>query len=291
MNWTRSIALALGVWLMAACSPTGPLQTVTKGDELASYNFAEPRTFEEGAYDGALLRVVDGVYRIDLDDGTNTVWWGQWGETYENVIIEADITQTSERTETTYGIMCRVRGAVGQPATVDPELAAVMAETAPEATVETTPEVIPEAAAQAAAESTLEATAESTPEVTAEAGAEAVETIEPTPRPTALEGDGYLFLIQGSGRAAILRARGRDVQPLADWRTSDAVRPPPQTNRIRAVCHNTYLALYVNDQLVAEATDDAFRRGQIGLAAAAANRLGVVVEFDNVQVWQSVGNG
>lgn len=286
MKRAKWIALALVAVIVTACSPTGPLQTVNKGDELANYSFAEPGTFEEGAYDGALLRVVDGVYRIDLDDGTNTIWWGQWGDSYDNVIIEADATQTSERPETTYGVMCRVRGAVGQAVAVDPELAAVMAEA--------TPEAAPEATAEAEATVDPDATdaPEATPDAdaTAEAEASAEASAEATPRPAVLEGDGYLFLVQGSGRAAILRSRGRDVQPLADWTTSDAVRPPPETNRIRAVCHNTYLALYVNDQLVAEATDDAFRSGQIGLAAAAANRLGVVVEFDNVQVWQAVGN-
>lgn len=288
MKRAKWIALALVAVIVTACSPTGPLQTVTKGDELANYSFAEPRTFEEGAYEGALLRVVDGVYRIDLDDGTNTIWWGQWGETYDNIIIEADATQTSERPETTYGIMCRVRGSVGQAAAVDPELAAVMADATAEATAEATADPEATVAAEATPDMTAEATAEATPD--AEATAEADGASDATPRPAVLEGDGYLFLVQGSGRAAILRARGRDVQPIADWTTSDAVRPPPETNRIRAVCHDTYLALYVNDQLVAEATDDAFRSGQIGLAAAAANRLGVVVEFDNVQVWQAVGN-
>jgi hypothetical protein len=50
-------------------------------------------------------------------------------------------------------------------------------------------------------------------------------------------GDGYLFLIQGSGNWGIFRARGRDVIPLSDWTASDLVqRGPGARNHLRAVC-------------------------------------------------------
>ncbi|MDL1900131.1 hypothetical protein FBR02_05110, partial [Anaerolineae bacterium CFX9] len=126
------VGLLMLVGLLAACSAGGPLRNVAKGDELAYYNFSEPRSFEEGAYDGALLRVIDGVYRINVRVGDNTMWWGQWGDTYDNVVIDVDVKQLSERPENAYGVMCRVRGTVGQSRAVDPELAAVMAETTPE---------------------------------------------------------------------------------------------------------------------------------------------------------------
>jgi hypothetical protein len=49
------------------------------------------------------------------------------------------------------------------------------------------------------------------------------------------------------------------------------------------------LALYVNDQLLAATTDSTYRSGQVGLAASAANPLGVRVEFDNLMVYRAEG--
>jgi hypothetical protein len=275
------------VGLLAACSAGGPLRNVAKGDELAYYNFSEPRSFEEGAYDGALLRVIDGVYRINVRVGDNTMWWGQWGDTYDNVVIDVDVKQLSERPENAYGVMCRVRGTVGQSRAVDPELAAVMAETTPEPESTQSPDTEvtaePEAEAAAAAEATAEATAEST------AAPEATPAIEalPTSAPASGEGDGYLFLIQGSGSYAIMRARGRDLHPLVNWTLSDVIRTGANSeNHLRAVCSGNYLAFYINEQFVADATDDTYTMGQVGLAASAATRLGAVIEFDNLQISQ-----
>lgn len=273
------------VGLLAACTSGAPLRTVTRGDEIAYYNFSEPRTFEEGAYDGALLRVIDGVYRINVRTGDNTIWWGQWGESYEDVVIDADLRQVSERPENSYGVMCRVRGTVGQDRAADPELAAIMAETTPDA--EMTDE--PEAEATAEAESTpdAEATAESTPEAEVTSEPEGMSPAAPATG----EGDGYLFLIQGSGSYAIMRARGRDLQPLVDWTLSDVIQTGPNSeNHMRVVCSGNYLALYINEQFIADTTDDTYTVGQVGLAASAASRLGAVIEFDNVQVSQVVVN-
>src|SRR5690606_28857613 len=46
-----------------------------------------------------------------------------------DVIIDVDVEQITERNENAYGVMCRVRGTVGQERAVDPELAAIMEET------------------------------------------------------------------------------------------------------------------------------------------------------------------
>ncbi len=43
-------------------------------------------------------------------------------------------------------------------------------------------------------------------------------TATPTPEPLPVaEGDGYLFLIQGSSVFAIMRSQGRNLTPLVDW--------------------------------------------------------------------------
>lgn len=250
-----SAALACG---LAACQSSGPLRQITRGDELYFNDFSQSASFEEGSYDGATLRVRDGAYRIDVTTGDGTLWWGQYGETLGDAIIDVDATQMSERPETVYGVMCRVRGTVGQPQTPDPELTAILTDTP----------------------ATEEATAEATPEAEAtEPAEEATAEVEPAYSPS---GDGYLFVVQGSGQYAIFRARGRDVQTLVNWTASEHIRTGAASNHLRAVCVDNYLAFYINDQFVADTTDDSFRAGQIGLVAGAASRLGARIEFDNL---------
>lgn len=260
--------LTLGLCL-AACGPRGPLRSFTVGEPLAEYSFTRSSEFEQGAYAGASLLVRDGVYRVDIREGDNELWWGQWGDTYDNVVIDVDAEQLSQRNENAYGIMCRVRGHMGQP--VD---ASDLTEPTKEATTEPGAEVTLEAGA------TVEATESTTPEAEATEGSGA----------TALDannGDGYLFLIQGGGSYGIFRARGRSLTPLVNWQTSEAIHVGPDRNHLRAVCLGDYLAFYVNDTLVADTTDNAYQRGQVGLAASAANRIGAQIEFDNLTIAQA----
>src|SRR5688572_22189233 len=105
--------------LLSACGPRGPLRTYQKGEELAYYDFTNSDQFEQGTYRTASLLIRDGKFRIDVREGDNELWWGQWGEIYDNTVIEVDTEQLSERPENAYGVMCRVRGRVGQ--TVNPE--------------------------------------------------------------------------------------------------------------------------------------------------------------------------
>lgn len=293
--------LTLGL-LLVACAPRGPLRTFNAGDVLAEYPFTRSSEFEQGTYAGASLLVRDGVYRVEIREGDNELWWGQWGDTYDNVVIDVDVEQLSTRNENAYGIMCRVRGAVGQP--VDASDLALPPDATAEATAadEMTPnaeatdaDVTPEAeATDAATEEATEAAAEATDTATEDAAeATSVADAEATPESTAAatadisNGDGYLFLIQGGGSYGIFRARGRDLTPLVNWQTSEAVNVGPNTNHLRAVCMGDYLAFYVNDTLVADTTDSTYQRGQVGLAASAANRIGALIEFDNLTVTQA----
>ncbi|MBI5670989.1 MAG: hypothetical protein HZC41_23595 [Chloroflexi bacterium] len=292
----------VGVILAACGTVAAPVRTFVKGDEVAYYDFSEPNTFEEGTYGegAARLQIRDGVYHIVVTEGDSEIWYGQWGDTYQNVVIDVEARQISEGENTVYGVMCRMRGRVGQPVEV---------ETTPEATAEATlaatGEATPEAA-EVTPEATVAATGEATPESTtigaqglaSEATAEATAplrragdptpvTVTDVPRTSELNinnGDGYLFLVEGTGRFAIMRARGRNVVPLVDWTSSDKIRKGPAQNTIRAVCLNDYLALYVNGAFMADAIDDTYTSGQVGLVAAAASRLGVTVDFDNLTV-------
>jgi hypothetical protein len=313
--------------VLAACgtASTTPVTKFTKGDELAYYDFSQPGTFEEGAYaDGNVrMEVREGQYHMDLSVGDSVLWYGQWGDTLRDVVIDVEAQQTTESQNTTYGVMCRARGAIGQ-ALAKPEVdlaalasessspliasaaqalegtqpAEATAEATSEATKETTPEPTAEATKESTAEATAEATQEATPEPTAVATAEATpeataEATSETGAPSTLDttnvnnGDGYLFLIEGTGRFAIMRSRGRNVTPLVDWTASSTIKSGPAKNTIRAVCMGNYLALYINGEFMADTSDDTYNKGQIGLVAAAANRLGNQVEFDNLSVYEA----
>jgi hypothetical protein len=180
------------------------------------------------------------------------------------------------------------------------------AEATVEATIESTAEATTENSAEATSEATAEDTADSTAEATVEATTEA--TVEATTEATAeatleegasesLEGasnlitasnvpngDGYLFLIQGTGRYAILRSAGRNITPLVNWAFSGAINQGAAQNRVRVVCMGSYLALYINDQFIADASDTTYGTGQVALVAAAAGRTGIEVAFDNLSV-------
>lgn len=110
-------------------------------------------------------------------------------------------------------------------------------------------------------------------------------TAEPAP-PGVPNGNGYLFLIQGGGAYAIMVARERNLTPLVNWQASDAINRGPSRNTLRAVCVDDYLAFYINDQFVADTTDTTYSSGQVGLAASAANRLGVTIHFDNLTIYE-----
>jgi len=292
---------AAGVLILGACS-SGPVRSFSAGDELARFDFSEPATFEEGAYRDATLRIVDGVYRITVNEGDNEVWWSQWGDTLDNVVIDVVVEQTSQAPETAYGVGCRMRGQVGQEMAVDPTLAAIVSGDAAEPTEDVTSEAIEESTEEATSEVTDEATEEATEAATdeateaatedaTEASASEDEATSEAPAeatPELANGDGYLFLIQGTGSFAILRARGRDITPLVNWTPSALIQQGAARNELRAVCMGDYLALYINGEFAGDATDSTYSRGQVGLAASAANRLGVRVEFDDLVVRRAV---
>jgi hypothetical protein len=267
------LALVLGGLFLAACGTGNPVKQFNKGDEIAFYDFTSPASFEEGTYaDGtARLQVTNGVYNIVLTTGDNTIYYGQWGNSLSDVLIDVDTQQNTEDQNTAYGVICRARGRVGQPISLDnadestpaPTNAAASSESAAEATKEATAEV------------TREATSEATAEATAEATTELSSTISNN-------GDGYLFLVEGTGRFAIMRARGRTVTPLVNWTSNSAIRTGAAQNHIRVICTGNYLAMLVNDQFMGDASDDTYKDGQVGLAAVAASRTGVFVTFDNL---------
>ncbi len=314
--------------VLAACQSSAPLHQYTKGNLLATYNFSAAGSFEEGTYGAATLQVIDGVYEINVTQGDDVLWWGQWGDDYGDTIIDVDTEQLSDRPENAYGVMCRVSGGIGQPQPTDATLAAIMQNStaAPTTNVQelatavgastaastaagtasvsasSTEGISPSSTLQSTAQSTaISVTAETTAELTSAATAAATSAtaaatsplqlptpaLSPTPQPTLIpanQGDGYLFLIQGSGSFAIMRSHGRNLTPLVDWKASNAIHQGPDQNHLQAICAGNYLAFYANNQFLGDATDSTYTTGQVGLAASAATRLGTQIAFDNLTI-------
>jgi len=100
-------------------------------------------------------------------------------------------------------------------------------------------------------------------------------------------GTGYYFFISGDGSFTIRRGAADEVHPLIPWTTSAAIQRGQAFNRLRAACVGDYLALWVNDQFVAETRDDYFRRGAAGISAGVPEGGAVDVTFDDLRIWQA----
>jgi len=101
----------------------------------------------------------------------------------------------------------------------------------------------------------------------------------------AADGDGYYFFISGDGYYTIRRGAGGEVTPLIPWTPSAAIHQGQARNRIRAVCIQDYLALYVNDQFVDETHDHLYGSGVAGLTAGVSAGGDVVATFDNLLIF------
>ncbi|MFN8378412.1 MAG: hypothetical protein U0452_07045 [Anaerolineae bacterium] len=97
-------------------------------------------------------------------------------------------------------------------------------------------------------------------------------------------GDGYFFFISGDGFYTFRRGASKEVLPIIPWTSTDAIQQGRSINRIRIVCVDDYLALYVNGQFVAEARDNLFKSGYTGLTAAVPKDGEVDVKFDDVVI-------
>lgn len=102
---------------------------------------------------------------------------------------------------------------------------------------------------------------------------------------TSNNGDGYYFLISGDGYYSIARGEGEDVTPLVAWQENSVINEGQASNTLRAVCVGDYLALYVNDEFLAETNDTVYSSGYAGFAAAAFEEGDVDVDFDNLTIW------
>ncbi len=103
-------------------------------------------------------------------------------------------------------------------------------------------------------------------------------------------GDGYYFMIKGDGYYSISIGDGADIKPLVEWQPSKAIHAGIDKNRVRVVCVDDNLALYVNDQLLIETQDSTYSSGYAGLTIAAAPNSSSDVAFDNVAIYNINGS-
>jgi hypothetical protein len=95
---------------------------------------------------------------------------------------------------------------------------------------------------------------------------------------------GYSLRISGDGFYAIHKFTGSDIVDLVPWSTTPAIVLGNSSNQVRVVCDGSYLALYVNGTLVAEANDSEFSSGDIGFSGTSYEEAPAEFRFDNLQV-------
>lgn len=102
-------------------------------------------------------------------------------------------------------------------------------------------------------------------------------------------GRGYYFLISGDGHYTIRWNNGRSLDDIIRATPSDVIKRGQATNTIRAICIDDYLALWVNDEFVAEAHDKRATNGEVGLSGVMNyDNRNLTIEFDDLKVWDGV---
>jgi hypothetical protein len=97
----------------------------------------------------------------------------------------------------------------------------------------------------------------------------------------------YWFQISGDGYFSVeLKEDGQWIL-LHGWEASSAIKQGlDATNQMRVICHEDRFAFYVNGSHLIDVTDDALRAGNFGVAAGAYAEPPVVVDFDNLSVYE-----
>ena len=93
----------------------------------------------------------------------------------------------------------------------------------------------------------------------------------------------YFFLISSDGYAGIGRYAAGEKELLnhATMLPTDAIGPIDEHNLIQAACVDEALTLWVNGEIVAEATTRDIWHGDVGLLAGTYDQGGVEIQFDN----------
>ena len=97
----------------------------------------------------------------------------------------------------------------------------------------------------------------------------------------------YWFQISGDGFYSVDFRLEDEWIPLVKWEASPAIYTGlGVTNRIGVVCSGGQFSFYVNDDHLVDVSDGTIGRGSIGLAAGTFEESGVVVQFDDLRVYE-----
>jgi hypothetical protein len=104
-------------------------------------------------------------------------------------------------------------------------------------------------------------------------------------------GNGYYVLISYDGNFSIRRGGQYTDNALRKWRRQRDIPRDGSPTRMRVVCVDNYLGLYINGEYIDGAVDSRFNAGLIGLVVGLPSNTGdddiVAVQFDNLRVWNA----
>ena len=96
----------------------------------------------------------------------------------------------------------------------------------------------------------------------------------------------YEFVISPRGTFSLWKKVDGEWTELTDWTESDAIDTAEDAvNRIGVLATGPNLAVTINDEIVAQVTDDTFADGSFGMLAGVYDEAGLEAVFDNVQIW------
>jgi hypothetical protein len=98
---------------------------------------------------------------------------------------------------------------------------------------------------------------------------------------------GYHFLLSMDGAFSIRRSDGRLLNPIVPWQDNPAIPTETGRHRLRAVCIDDYLALYVNGTFIADVRDELLTEGYAGVMLGVAGQGEADVAFDNLTVYEA----
>lgn len=96
----------------------------------------------------------------------------------------------------------------------------------------------------------------------------------------------YFFIISSDGYygIGIVEDGEQSLLEPPQMYQSDSIIPGDATNHLQAICQGSQLTLYVNGDLIAEASDSTFAEGDIGLIVGSFDEPGVDIWFDNLMI-------
>ena len=104
-------------------------------------------------------------------------------------------------------------------------------------------------------------------------------------------GSGYYVLVSRTGQFSIRRLGQNQETALRKWQRNSAIPDNGRSMRMRVICIDDYIGLYINGIYIDGAKDSYFREGIIGLVAglppSAGNTNRVAVAFDDLRVWDA----